>query len=190
MNRVRKILLLVEGEKLEVKLIQKAFQEYKLDLNYSIYSYSTNIYDLYERMFKGNENDLDALDLLGVLKERDPSNAILDEEFSDILLIFDYEPQDHLFSEERIKLMLNYFNESTDNGKLYINYPMCESFKHLKSDPDEEYINRVVDYSIVASGKYKELVGKETKYPTIRDYSKEHFDSIIILTHIRFAGHS
>lgn len=139
-NRVRKILLLVEGEKLEVKLIEKAFQEYKLDLNYSIYPYSTNIYDLYERMFKGNENDLDALDLLGVLKERDPSNTILDEEFSDILLIFDYEPQDHLFSEERIKLMLNYFNESTDNGKLYINYPMCESFKHLKSDPDEEYI--------------------------------------------------
>ena len=131
-------------------------------------------------MFKGNETDLDALDLLGVLKEKDPGNIMFDEEFSDILLVFDYDPQDNRFTEERIRLMLNYFCESTDNGKLYINYPMCESFKHLKSDPDDEYKNRVVDYSIVASGKYKELVGKETKYPTIRDYSKKHFDSIII----------
>jgi hypothetical protein len=179
-NEIRKILLLVEGSKLEMNLLNKAFQEYNLNLDYVIYPYNTNIYELYERMFEGNEADLGALDLLGILKEKDSGNEILNEEFSDILLIFDYEPQDNRFEAERINLMLDYFNESTDNGKLYINYPMVESFKHLKANPDHEYKELVVDYSIVSCGKYKELVGKETKYHDIKNYDKEHFNSIII----------
>ena len=180
MNKTRKILLLVEGAKLEVNLLNKAFQVYNMNMNYVIYSYNTNIYELYERMFEGNETDLDTLDLLGILKERDSKNEILNEVFSDILLIFDYEPQDNRFKEERISLMVNYFNESTDNGKLYLNYPMVESFKHLKCDPDDGYKQRIVDYSIVISKKYKELVGKETNFPDLRKYSKDHFNTIII----------
>ena len=179
-NKIRKILLLVEGAKTEVELFNKAFQEYKLDVHYEIYSYKTNIYDLYERMFLGNENDLNALDLLGVLKEKDSNNQLLREDFSDILLIFDYDPQDNRFNVARIKLMLKYFNESTDNGKLFINYPMFESFKHLKSSPDPEYKNRCVDISVVLTGKYKELVGIETRYHDLRTYDKNHFNFVII----------
>jgi len=179
-NKVRKILLIVEGAKSEVVLFNKAFQEYKLNLNYEIYSYCTNIYDLYERMFDKNEDDLDSLDLLGILKERGPGNINLDEDFSDILLVFDYDPHDNRFSVDRINLMLHYFNESTENGKLYINYPMVESFKHLKSNPDEDYKDRMVNFSIVSSGGYKKLVNDETKYPDINRYNKKHFDSIII----------
>jgi hypothetical protein len=132
-------------------------------------------------MFKGNEQDLDSLDLLGVLKEKDPNAKLLDENFSDVLLIFDYEPQDNRFHPDRIQLMLNYFNESTDRGKLYINYPMMESYKHLKSVPDNEYKERKVSLDIIVQGKYKELVGIEgKKYSDIRKYSKELFREIII----------
>lgn len=176
----RTILLLVEGAKVEVDLFNKVLQEYELDFNYEIYSYNTNIYELYNRMFKGNEDELESLDLIGILKERDPGNELLNKDFSDILLVFDYDPQDPRFSEDKINLMLSYFNESTDNGKLYINYPMVESFKHFKSDPDEEYRERTVDYSVLEKKKYKQLVNEETKYPNLKSYNKQRFNSIIL----------
>ena len=119
-----KILLIVEGAKREVELVEKLLQEYKVKVEREIYVYGTNIYELYEKVFLGNEDEMDSIDLLQKLKEKDSNNPILDEKFSDIILIFDYDPQDNRYSEERIKLMLDYFSESTENGKLYINYPM------------------------------------------------------------------
>jgi hypothetical protein len=180
-SKGQKILLLVEGESLEVDLLNKVFEKYNLLMKFVIYPYNTNIYELYERMFKGNEQDLDSMDLLRILKEKDPDVKLLDEDFSDILLIFDYEPQDNRFQPDRIQLMLNYFNESTDKGKLYINYPMVESYKHLKSIPDNEYKERKVSFDIIAQGKYRELVGSEgKKYTDIKKYTKDLFNNIII----------
>jgi hypothetical protein len=180
-NKGQKILLLVEGISVEVELINKVFEQYELSLKYQIYTYNTNIYELYERMFLGNEDDLDSLDLLGVLKEKDPNSKLLDENFSDILLIFDYEPQDNRFQPNRIQLMQKYFNENTDKGKLYINYPCVESFKHLKSIPDDDYSERKVPLDILVQGKYKELVGSEgKKYCDVRKYTKNFFTQVII----------
>ena len=108
-----KILLIVEGAKKEVELVEKLLQEYKVKVEREIYVYGTNIYELYEKVFLGNEDEMDSIDLLQKLKEKDSDNPILDEKFSDIILIFDYDPQDNRYSEERIKLMLDYFSEST-----------------------------------------------------------------------------
>lgn len=35
--------------------------------------------------------------------------------------------------------MLDYFSDETENGKLYINYPMIESLKYTKEIPDANY---------------------------------------------------
>jgi len=180
MSKKRKVLLIVEGERVEVQLFNQLFKVYNLSLNYDIFPYKTSIYELYERMFKGNEDCLDSLDLIQTLKSKDPDNKLLDEYFSDIVLIFDYEPQDNRFTPEKIELMLNYFNKSTDNGKLYINYPMVESFKHLKSIPDRDYIDRIVSLDTVKKGKYKELVGKEAALKDIRKYDQRICNQVII----------
>ena len=47
----RSILLVVEGAKQEQLLTNKVLEEFGLDVDYQIYSYGTNIYELYERMF-------------------------------------------------------------------------------------------------------------------------------------------
>jgi len=180
MSKKRKVLLIVEGERVEVQLFNQLFKVYNLSLNYDIFPYKTSIYELYERMFKGNEDCLDSLDLIQTLKSKDPDNKLLDEYFSDIVLIFDYEPQDNRFTPEKIELMLNYFNKSTNNGKLYINYPMVESFKHLKSIPDRDYIDRIVSLDTVKKGKYKELVGKEAALKDIRKYDQRICNQVII----------
>lgn len=67
----KRILLVVEGKKQEVSLFRALFACYRLDLEYEIFPYGTNIYELYERMFADGAQD--DLTLLGVLKERAPA---------------------------------------------------------------------------------------------------------------------
>ena len=156
-----KILFLVEGEKMEPKIMRHVLSVYGLDEKYDIVSYKTNIYGLYEIMFaEGHPEDWDLLQLMkGRAKEDD--KTIFDARYSDVVLIFDLEPQHPGFSEEKIREMVDYFVESSDMGKLYINYPMVESFYHMKSIPDPDYDSYEVSADeIYERGRYKSSVKK------------------------------
>ncbi len=83
-------------------------------------------------------------------------------DFTNIILVFDYERHDPAFSEEKILEMQHCFEDSTDMGKLYLNYPMIESYLHLKSMPDGEYINRKIPVSLQPGDRYKCLVKSES----------------------------
>ena len=177
----KSILLIVEGAKQEKALFRALLACYQLDLEYEIYSYGTNIYELYEKMFSDGMQD--ELSLLGVLKERAAAGDrwLFDQDYSDILLVFDYDPQDDRFSPERLETMQDYFNESTDNGKLYVNYPMVEACKHFLKMPDAEFINRMVDLDDVS--RYKQIVGNASRYQSFeRDFKKPDIDMLIAET--------
>lgn len=183
MNKNSRILLIVEGEKTERQLLKQLFKVYGIEvLDKQIYAYTTNIYDLYTRVFKDSLDELDDLDFLLTLKEKGinrKERELLSQDYSDILLIFDYEPQDPNFGEEEISVMMNYFSESTDKGKLYINYPSIESFKHFKSIPDKDYLKRYIHIDELKSIGYKQIVNQESFCTDIRKYSKKHFNYII-----------
>ena len=134
-----KILVIVEGEKTDVRLMKRLFDIYGISEDYRIISYNTNIYRLYQEMFE--DSDPYSIDLLQLLKAKENDEhkkQIFDERYSDILLIFDLDPQDPLYRKEKIAEMLEYFRESSDMGKLYIDYPMVEAFYHMKDIPDAE----------------------------------------------------
>lgn len=65
--------------------------------------------------------------------------------FSEIFLFFDYDFQNkNLPAKEldrQVKNMLGFFNDETENGKLYINYPMVEAIKCTNELPDSNFIN-------------------------------------------------
>ena len=158
MNKNSKILVIVEGEKTEKQLMHRMCKEYGIDiLDNQIYCYTTNIYDLYDRIFKDSLDEIEDLDFLLALKEKgineENKDILTSNNYSDVLLMFDYEPQDHQFSIDKIEFMLEYFSESTENGKLYINYPSVESFKHIKSFPDYEYVDNLCQWSKLANTK-------------------------------------
>ena len=171
MNKSKaKILMLVEGEKTDFVLMQRLLDIYGVNEKHEIVSYNTNIYVLYNHMFAGG--DPDSLDLLQVLKEheKDPlKKKIFEVRYSDILLIFDLDPQDRLYSSQKVQQMLAYFNESSENGKLYINYPMVEAFYHMKSIPDPEYYTYTASLQELKDKLYKARVQKENRN---HDYSK------------------
>lgn len=166
-----KILVLVEGAKTDVRLMEHLLNIYGISENHTIVSYYTNIYALYNEMFR--DNDPDEIDLRQLLKEheQDPEKKLIfDENYSDMLLIFDLDPHDPAFSADKIWEMSEYFVESTNMGKLYINYPMVEAFYHMKEIPDPAYNSRYATMEELKAGKYKERVNREN-----RDHSYSKF---------------
>jgi hypothetical protein len=181
-NRKRKILLLVEGEKTDVALMERLLTVYQMDIKYEIVSYKTSIYELYREMFE--DNDPASMDLLQVLKshESEPKEkAKFDDSYSDILLIFDLDPHYHLFSPEKIKRMADYFVESSDMGKLYINYPMVEAFYHMSSIPDPNYDSYFATLDELIAGEYKARVNCENRNHDYRKFAvtKEECNIVI-----------
>ena len=162
-------LLVVEGkhEKDELFwLIFKCFPEMNIDID-DVWIYGTNIYKLYEDIVKAYGNDWakDEMDVdlpFVISKKEHPETIYYRNDFTNIILVFDYERHDPAFSEEKILEMQHCFEDSTDMGKLYLNYPMIESYLHLKSIPDEEYINRKIPVSLQPGDKYKGLVKSES----------------------------
>lgn len=176
-----KILMLVEGAKTDVRLMNQLLSIYGLNEGYELVSYNTNIYTLYKQMF--SEHDPAAFDLLQVLKEREPNiekKQIFDQAFSDIILVFDLDPQDPDFSPEKIQEMVDYFKESSDMGKLYLNYPMVESFYHMKSIPDPDYRTYMVALDDLRDRKYKTLVGQITHDQRKFAATKEKCNTVIL----------
>lgn len=178
----RKILILVEGAKTDVALMKRLLSVYEFDFNYEIVSYCTNIYTLYHEMFEDN-NPAD-IDLLQLLKSREPDplkKDIFDASYSDILLIFDLDPQDPSFAPKKISDMAKYFIESSDMGKLYINYPMVEAFYHMASIPDPGYDSYYATLDELALGTYKARVNRENQNHDYRKFAVEKTECNIVI---------
>lgn len=184
----RRVLLIVEDQKQEPLLMHRLFEVYDLDMEYEIYSYGANIHDLYNRFFCSGDDPSD-LSLLGVLSEMEKDSVkkkLFTYNYSDILLVFDYDPQDNRFCAEHLREMQEYFSESTDEGKLYLNYPMVEACRHFISFPDPDFLNRSVSRDEIRN--YKEIVGRETAFQNFqRDFGKCEFDFAI--SHSLVKGH-
>lgn len=175
------MLIITEGSQTEPKLLRQLSRCFLTLDKFDIYSYKTNIYDLYSYLedYLINDSEIDG-DILQILIEReqdDNNRLLLQKNYSDILLVFDFEPQDHRYNFKKLQVLLNVFNESTENGKLYINYPMVESFKHFKSCNDEGYIERKVDLENIS--KYKGIAARESCIKNIGSLDKDKFIMII-----------
>ena len=79
-----------------------------------------------------------------------------------------------------LKKMVEYFDNETDQGKLFINYPMMESYRDCDDYFDENYKDRMVSLDNLFARKYKYLVGRR-RLSNIRTnlITKQQFDQLI-----------
>ena len=170
-------LLIVEGnhEKNELfRLVFRCFPEMNIDFE-DVWIYGTNIYQLYEEIIKeyGEEWEDVEVDLPFVLSRKKGLNTARIEDFINIFLIFDYEHHDPKFSERKIEKLQAYFSDSTYVGKLYLNYPMIESYQHIENLEDMEYLNRKVPVTLQPGSHYKALVSEESFLETYVDFPRK-----------------
>ena len=182
-------LFITEGSRAEPRFLESLWKKYRKD-GIEIYSYETNIHVLIGEIFNGDNIDED-LDLLQHLlsREQDPAEKEkLQRKFTDIFLVFDMDMHDERASIPRLEKMLKFFNDSANDGKLYINYPMLESFRHLKTMDDPDFKDRCIAVSQFSD--YKRIVGNECHIPLrdVRNYTLETFQ-ILIAMHLKKANY-
>lgn len=127
-------LFIFEGgsaEPLYVRKLEQNFMGGRISVKTVFYA---EIYQLYELL----KNEDFTLDIVNILKERSKKNAELlagytRDSFAYIYLFFDYDAHATKADDNKISEMLAFFNNETDNGMLYISYPMVEAIRHYKN---------------------------------------------------------
>ena len=186
------ILLIFECKNDEHRLYKtlKEIFHFELKEEEIIHYFCNNIFSLYDTLKSYSEDVLDdSVDLVNVLKEdafmHEKSHTELDKikyssEISEIFLFFDYDirKQDEknklTIEEQNAKIveLFNYFEngslDSERNGiKLYINYPMIESYRFFKKElPDVDFRNYTFD--LLSEKSFKHIVNEESFYQNLK----------------------
>lgn len=165
-------LLIVEGGNLEPRFFTRMAGLY--GMNVEIVSLRANIYLLYRKLKEyGFDYDV-RIALKELLQDKVPT-GLLDQAFAYTYLVFDCDahhsgiprkgeppkPIGEIVRENyrRLREMIDYFTEETDpeRGRLYVNYPMMESYRDCNSWDDDAFRCRSVRYEDLSH--YKQSVG-------------------------------
>lgn len=153
------ILFVFEGGKAEPMVFDSLAKLFLTGEDVRVVTCEHDLPTLFSRLKK---NDYDLFRSLP-LKENGieiPEDVRMDTFFSQIFLFFDYDFHNRIGVErvnEILEEMLEYFDDETENGKLYVNYPMIEALKYTKEMPDREYCGYVVSRAVCADHEFKGL---------------------------------
>lgn len=137
-------------------------------------SFGNNIYELYRQMKELGG----AGDLVSLLRENNRDNPespfsqeVKTSDFSEIFLFFDYDFQNRNLSLEKMNQqlieMLDLFCDETENGKLYINYPMTEAIRYTKELPDKHFLDYTVSRKVCQKKGFKDLAQRFSAYGSL-----------------------
>ncbi len=178
-------LLIVEGEKCEYKYFSKFASLISKDRRIKVVPFCNDIYEIYKSI-KELDGDTTTIDvLLYCLNLNDDQKEILiKNKFVYIYLVFDLELQNDRIENQKdslskIEEMLNLFNnETSEYGKLFINYPMMESYRHFKIDDAMTLENKTITSTNEVLINYKNIVGMEGDNKNIYSYTLNDFYNI------------
>jgi len=174
------ILCIFEGESREPKYFRTIQSHYFDENSILLCSYGNDIYELFKEL--DEDHDLDIVELLRESKNVPANKEILEsyssDDFNQVFLFFDFEYQDDHFDVNNLALMISIFNEETENGKLFVSYPMIEAIRDIPSI--DEYIDHKVSLENCTGRLYKPLSAKGLqKFQDPRKITKENWDKLI-----------
>lgn len=154
------ILCVFEGAEREPRLFRTLENLFFGEREVIVCSFGNNIYELY-RQLQEFDGDGDIISILRENKADGLPGGVKSSDFSEIYLFFDYDFQNTNLSLDeinaRLKEMLDLFNDETNNGKLYVSYPMVESLLYTKKLPDEHFVEYTVSRSDCMGHSFKNL---------------------------------
>lgn len=150
------ILFVFEGTNPEQKItkgLTKHFVNENTNVECAFYG---EIYQLYRKLQE--DTDLDTFELI---KTRLDNSLLLEDynrsDFAEIYLFFDYDGHATNANDNHITEMLEFFDQETESGKLYISYPMAEALRHISDRIEFNELSVPAKKNI----NYKEMVGNE-----------------------------
>ena len=167
---------IVEGEAREPLIIDNISKVFFVHGNFKILTLPAgqNIYMLWKKL---KEDDFDT-DIIEVLREKHETlkkqlEGLARDDFSEVYLFFDYDGHQNNLSEEddsdALEQMLVSFDNETENGKLYISYPMVEALRDFEEGKCGYTENCFV--SAANMKNYKFMSAKRSFYPNFKVYN-------------------
>ena len=137
-------------------------------------SFGNSIYELYRQLEK-LDGAGDIVSLLRDINRDNPDSPFSPEvkssDFSEIFLFFDYDFQNKNLTlaqmNQQVAEMLTLFDDETENGKLYINYPMIEAIRYTKELPDDRYYEYTVSRRACCDNGFKKLAQQFSAYGSL-----------------------
>ncbi len=136
-------LFVFEGEHTEDNIVSKLEQHFMGTSIAVKCVFCGEIYQLYKQLHKEDF----AVDIVSLLKERSEKNRqeledYDNDSFSYIYFFFDYDGHATKADDAQVAELIEFFDNETENGKLFISYPMVEAIRHYKDK--EAFIATVV----------------------------------------------
>ena len=126
------ILFIFEGQKTEKSITDNLTKFFVNENTVITCAYCTTIYKMYADI-----SEDEYLDTFSLVKDIDTNKDTLKgykrSDFAQIYMFFDYDGHATNASDKKLNDLLEFFNEETEKGKLYISYPMVEAIKHIES---------------------------------------------------------
>lgn len=170
-------LVITEGNHEKEKLLRKlllVFPYINIDFE-NIIIYKSNIYNLYNKIVKdyGDDWEDQEVDLpMSISQWNNFDNELSKDNFTNILLIFDYERHDPYYSKEIICKLQKYFSDVTDVGQLYLNYPMVESYLDFDYLDYSDFKTKKFVVDIRKGKEYKNIVSKTKIFKVFNVFDK------------------
>lgn len=174
----------VEGEAREPLIIDNISKVFFKHANFKIITLPAgqNIYMLWKKL---KDDDFDT-DIIEVLREeheelKEQLEGISRDDFSEVYLFFDYDGHQNNLSQEDdsdvLEQMLESFDNETENGKLYISYPMVEALRDFEEGKCGKEGQCFVP--IAEMENYKSVSAEHSFHPSFKDYDITVWKSLI-----------
>lgn len=189
---------IVEGEAREPLIIHNISGQFFRRANFKIITLPAgmNIYMLWKKL---KEDDFDT-DIIEVLREEHGElerqlSGIRRDDIAEVYLFFDYDGHQNNLgkaaADDVLEQMLESFDNETENGKLYISYPMVEALRDFEEGRCGNGSACFVPLSEL--GNYKYMSAKRSFYPSFKDYDIAVWKTLVEVFAMRISclmGHS
>ena len=173
----KQIAIIVEGTKREVgywRALEKAFF-CETNLKVVPLSANGNLYMIWQQL-QEDDNETDIIEVIRELSSTGKAalKGYRRDDFQEIYLFFDFDPQQNNLGLKKddmttvLEKMLQTFNNETENGKLYISYPMCEALRDTDIVSCVPRTSCFVNYEELS--QYKHLSGITNPFADPRKY--------------------
>lgn len=175
------ILVISEGVKPE-KIIYNSIKEHFFNKknqksDYEFISYNSHLYSLYSKL---KEDDF-LTDIIELIIEIDPAQEekLINARISQVFLFFDFDGhtiQDEVIRHDQVIELLEHFNNETENGLLYLSYPMAEALKDYQKDYKcYNYCSSKIDIG----KEFKTIINNRSDFKYPKSYTLDHWYFII-----------
>lgn len=177
MKSSTRIAIIVEGTVREPQILNNLIKIFFSKANYQIISLPAgeNIYMLWNQL-KDDQFETDIIEIVRDYSEDTEKQleGLTRDDFAEVFLFFDYDGhQNNLPSgedaDETMMQMLQYFDNETENGKLYVSYPMVEALR----DYFPNRCNPITScfWKVKELGEYKTATADNNQNVSVKDYS-------------------